>query len=66
MAAELAAPGVYSPIQSLGVGLDIPLQAAVIALPRATVAGLAVRVVAPPVTVKELLVARGAEAHTFG
>ena len=53
----MAAPGVYSPIQSLGVGLDIPLQAAVIALPRATVAGLAVRV-APPVTVKELLVAR--------
>ena len=57
---ESAPPGVYSPIQSLAVGLVMPVQVALTAAPRATVIGLTVRVTPPAgaVTVNELLVAR--------
>ena len=51
MNAEGAAPGVYSPIQSLAVGLGIPLQVAVRVSPRTTVVGLALSVTPPSLSV---------------
>ena len=47
-----AAPGLYSPIQSVGVGVAIPLHAASSAPPAVTVAGVMVRTA--PVATREM------------
>ena len=54
--AESAVPGAYSPTQSVGLGLGMPLHVAVTVPPRAMVVGLTVKLTPP--TVKALLVAR--------
>src|SRR4029434_10860146 len=48
MNAVLAVPGVYNPIQSVGLGDVIPLQVAVTLPPAATLAGLTAKVAAGP------------------
>ena len=51
MNAEVAAPGVYRPIQSVALGLGMPLQVAVSVPRRATVVGLALSVTPPSLSV---------------